>query len=97
MKKQTGFRAALRFGIAGTSLAAFLAGWILLGHSDKPAALVGTSTGSAQGAGSAAGELAPLPTLAPLSELNNSPSTRLQPVPRQDFSFAQPRLRTRGS
>jgi hypothetical protein len=99
MKKHNGFRIMLRLGIAGSALSAFLAGWILLGHSDKPAPLWGASTGDtqAQNETSIEGQPMPLPTLAPLPELESIQNFNLRPIPQQNNLAIQPRLRTRGS
>lgn len=58
------FRYGLRLWITITSIATFLAGWILLAHAPKP---------SQSGSG-AASSVAPVPTLAPLPPLENDNS-----------------------
>jgi hypothetical protein len=75
-----------------TSFAVFIAGWAIVGHAGKPAAggaLVNNS----------AGQLAPLPTLAPLPSIDNGSTIRVLPQQSQSPSiqFSQPRFRTRGS
>lgn len=100
--KNTGFRLFLRVWVALASLGAFIGGWAFLGHSGKP---VSASSNSVQpgDSGAQTQQLAPLPTLVPLSSLNNSStgssnnSLGLQPVQQPAFQFAQPRFRTRGS
>lgn len=86
--KITWFRTLIKIWIALTSLAAFLAGWILLGHSGKPVSA---------SAASQPAQIAPLPTLAPIAPLDSN-STGLQPMPAQQPSFQfLPRMRTMGS
>ncbi len=82
------FKTSLRLLIATGSVMGFFGGWVMLAHAGKPVAAVPP-------AGMV--EAAPLPTLAPLPDLNN-PATRMQPLqPMPLFSAASPRLRTRGS
>jgi hypothetical protein len=89
MMKMKPFQNLLKFWIAAGSLAAFMGGWIILGHSGKP-----VEPGLAVGDTSAA-QLAPLPTLAPLA---SGSARSLQPLTQSpNTSFAQPRFRTRGS
>lgn len=81
----------IRFWITITSILSFLAGWILLAHAPKPAAVFSSSN-----------VVAPLPTLEPLEPLSafgsdangfqNQPSFSLQP--RMQF---RPTFRTGGS
>jgi hypothetical protein len=59
-------RIALRFWLAATSVLSFLAGWIMLAHSPKPAHSVSTSAGAPLAA------LAPMSMLAPLAPLDLS-------------------------
>lgn len=95
--KNTGFRLFLRVWVALASLGAFIGGWAFLGHSGKP---VSASSNSVQpgDSGAQTQQLAPLPTLVPLSSLNNSSTgSSIQPVQQPAFQFAQPRFRTRGS
>lgn len=88
-------KAGLRSIIAVTSISAFLGGWALFSHAQKPASLDTTQA-------AAPGEISQLPTLAPIPTLEpftNSPA-QLQAVPSRssnNFVFSQPRLRTRGS
>jgi hypothetical protein len=84
---------AIRIWIATASLAGFMGGWLLLAHAGKPAPLqTQTST-----------SLTPIPTLPPLSSLNdgsfNSSSFGFQSLPSapQVSSRGFPRLRTSGS
>lgn len=85
--KNTWLRNLIKIWIVVTSAAAFLVGWILLGHSGKPV--------QAGALGQPAQQLAPLPTLAPLPDLSSG--TGLQPMQQQpSFNFS-PRLFTRGS
>jgi hypothetical protein len=87
--KNKSFQTLLKAWIAIASLGAFLGGWILLGHSDKPV------EASALSGGGGSTELKPLPTLAPLPSFNSS---SLQPIQQQaPASSFVPRLRTRGS
>ena len=91
----------IRIWIAFTSLVAFLAGWALLSHAPKPASIFPSSV-SAQ-----AGDLAPLPTLAPVPSIDQliqqsqgGQGTGLQSLPSLPQAQSQqflPRLRTRGS
>jgi hypothetical protein len=73
-----------------TSLAVFIGGWAILGHVGKPAAS-GTTVDNTAGA------VAPLPTLAPLPQLDNGSSIRVLPQQSPSVQFSQPRFRTRGS
>lgn len=94
------FQTLLKVWITVASLAAFLFGWIVLGHSGKPvtSASAGSTTSSTTNLSS---QLAPLPTLAPLAPLGSS--TGLQSLPQvqtqvqQPASNFTPRFRTRGS
>lgn len=87
------FRFFLKGWIVLASLAAFVGGWVMLGHSGKPVA--------AQPQELPASQLAPLPTLAPLPSLNSSNTNNsnlgLQSLPQQPTASFRPRLRTRGS
>jgi hypothetical protein len=90
------FRFFLKIWIVLGSLAAFLGGWIMLGHSGKPVTDVQAADPNA------ASQLAPLPTLAPLPSLSSgsTSSQGLQPLAQQPSSGSstfRPRLRTRGS
>lgn len=88
MKKNSMFRAMIKVWIALTSLAAFLFGWAILGHSGKPVS-AGVSVQP---------QLQPIPTLAPIPPLNTN--TGFQPLPQQQsapsFNFFGG-FRTRGS
>jgi hypothetical protein len=90
MMKKTWFRFLLRGWLALTSMFVFIGGWAVLGHSAKPAAdnLVMDNS---------AGQLAPLPTLAPLPELDNGSTIQMLPQQSPSVLFTQPRFRTRGS
>jgi hypothetical protein len=87
--KNNWFRWLIRTWIGLISLAAFLFGWIFLGHSGKPV--------DASSQNVPPGNVVPLPTLAPLPSLNDGSFT--QPLPQQQPSiqFARPMFRTRGS
>jgi hypothetical protein len=89
--KNNVFRWLIRAWIGLVSLAAFLFGWMFLGHSGKPV--------SAGAQNIPAGEVVPLPTLAPLPPLNDGSSISQQPSQQQQplIQFARPMLRTRGS
>jgi hypothetical protein len=96
MKQQTWFRTLIKIWIALISMIAFLFGWILFGHSGKPAT-ASASSGS-NGNSSTDPLLAPLPTLAPLPPIGGSSSgQQLQSLPQPSFSFPAPSFRTRGS
>ncbi len=85
--KNTGFRFLLRAWLALTSIAVFLGGWVVLGHSPKPAETSSSSSSTVT-------QLAPLPTLAfPVEQDAGSSIRQVQP----SFQFAQPSFRTRGS
>lgn len=87
--KQNLFRSFLRWWIALTSLAAFLTGWLVLGH------FTGNTTASSTSSSPAAAELSPLPTLEPLPSVNSSSVMRpLQIQPSISSGF---RLRTGAS
>ncbi len=73
------FRIGLRFWITLTSVFSFIAGWILLAHSPKPVQAKTTSP-------SPAVNVAPLPTLQPLSPLNFSSSNSNGGFQSQNFS-----------
>lgn len=79
------FPHGMRIVIASGSIAAFLGGWIMLGHSSKPV------DASAQPAAAAPQNVQP----APLP--NSRRSTGLQPLPSRNSTFPLPRLRTRSS
>jgi hypothetical protein len=89
----------LRMWMALLSLVAFLFGWVVFAHSQKPQPV------SAAGASQAPAELAPLRGLPPLPEIGQ-PAVELQPLqPLQQPSFSanlgaswgMPGLRARGS
>ncbi len=84
--KNSWFRTVIKIWIVLTSAVAFVAGWIMLGHSNKPV----TAAASQSGSGA---QVAPLPTLAPLGNNNFS----LQPLQSSPSSAFAPRMRTRGS
>jgi len=88
--KKTWFRILLRGWLAITSLFVFIGGWAILGHSGKPAA-------DNQGFNNNSGEIAPLPTLAPLPEFDNGSTIRMLPQQSPSVQVFQPRFRTRGS
>jgi hypothetical protein len=82
-------KVGLRIWIAISSIFGFLAGWVMLGHSPKPA----------QAAQAVSVEVQPvaLPTLAPLPDFSQ-PNAAIQPLqPMPQTSFFMPRLRTGGS
>lgn len=96
----------LRIWMTILSVAAFLFGWVVVGHSAKPAPLGGSSVAASgdttsNSGGSTLPQLAPLPTLAPLPAIGQSSGGQLQQLPSVSSApstfFAQPRLRTRGS
>ncbi len=95
------FRFFLKIWIVLGSLAAFLGGWVLLGHSGKPVAVQAGTSPTGGSAPANVSQLAPLPTLAPLPSLSSSPSQGLQPLAQQPSTSSattiRPRLRTRGS
>jgi hypothetical protein len=94
------FQTLLKVWITVASLAAFLFGWIVLGHSGKPVTSSSASAASTTSS-EAAVQLAPLPTLAPLAPVGST--TTLQTLPQiqsqaqQPSSSFTPRFRTRGS
>ena len=61
------FRIFLKIWIVLGSLAAFLGGWVMLGHSGKPVSSVQAADPNAN----STSQLAPLPTLAPLPSLSS--------------------------
>lgn len=61
---------SLRIWIAITSLASFLAGWIIFSHAGKPAPLF-SSTSSNDTQPTVSTTIDPLPTLAPIPSLNS--------------------------
>jgi hypothetical protein len=86
--KPSFMRILLRWWIALTSLAAFLTGWVVLGHFQGSVSASSSSTPAA--------ELAPLPTLEPLPSLDSSQVMR--PLQLQQPSFSSGfRLRTGAS
>lgn len=78
------YRRGLRLFIAGSSLLAFLGGWVIFAHTEKPAP---TQPAAAFGAS------------APLDLKSLQPTGNLQPLPRlpSSSSVVVPRLRTRSS
>jgi hypothetical protein len=96
--KMKPFQNLLKTWIAIGSMAAFMGGWIILGHSGKPvdtSVIAGTNTTD-----TTTSQLAPLPTLAPLGSVGNSAgsSINVQPLAQSPVTnFSQPRFRTRGS
>lgn len=87
--KMKPFQNLLKTWIAVGSMAAFMGGWIILGHSGKPVDV------SAAAAANNTTTLASLPTLAPLS---STTSRSLQPLAQSpNASVSVPRFRTRGS
>lgn len=96
MKKTNWFKIFVRLWIGLTSLAAFIGGWIFLGHSGKP---VSAASLNAQDAAGQVQSLQPLPTLEPLPSLDSGSTVQQfsnQPSFQQNFNFT-PRFRTRGS
>ena len=97
--KTKAFQTLLKIWITVASLAAFLFGWIVLGHSGKPVAANTSATTLDPAANTAS--YSTLPTLPPLPTLsNNSSSNTLQALPQvqsQPSTSFLPRLRTRGS
>lgn len=88
-------KTSLRTLISATSIIAFVGGWALFAHSQKPASFV-TSNQSSPVQSVQIPTLAPIPTLEPF---NNAPR-QLQAAPSSSsnsFVFTQPMLRTRGS
>ena len=91
----------LRIWIAFTSILAFLGGWALFSHANKPVPIFSTSS---QSQSIDSGALAPIPTLPPVPSLdqltNGSSSSAIQPLPSLPQMSAQqfmPRMRTMGS
>ncbi len=91
-------KVGLRIWIALTSILAFLTGWALFSHAQKPVPLFPSTGGSSQ-----AVDQGQLPTLAPipsLNELTSGSSSAVQPLPSLPQVSSQqfmPRLRTMGS
>ena len=84
------FKWFLRGWIAVVSAAAFVTGWLFLGHAAKPVSTVDAAVGPQP-------QLTPLPTLVPLTSDNRSGST-LQPFSQRAVpQFSQPMFRSRGS
>jgi hypothetical protein len=83
------FRFFIRAWLSVTSLIVFIMGWAFLGHSGKPASGSPLVNSSSQ-------QLAPLPTLAPLPQLDSGASIQMLPQQSPNIAF-QPRFRTRGS
>ncbi len=97
--KTKAFQTLLKVWITIASVAAFLFGWIVLGHSGKPvAANSGTTTTDPS---TNAPSYTTLPTLPPLPNLGTSSSgSSLQALPQtqsQPSTSFLPRFRTRGS
>lgn len=91
--KNTLFRTFMKTWITIVSLAAFIGGWIIFGHSGKPV----SATTSVAVQDSPVVAVTPLPTLAPLTGLSDN-TQNLQALPAQpQFQLIRPRLRTRGS
>jgi hypothetical protein len=86
MKRIPVLRLALRWWLALTSLLSFLVGWALLAHAPKP-----TQSGSPS-SGLTAGAISPLPTLAPLPELDLSGAAGSAAQPAPQFNL-QPSTR----
>jgi hypothetical protein len=97
--KNKAFQTLLKVWITVASVAAFLFGWIVLGHSGKPV----SASASTTPLDTTTSQLAPLPTLPPLPSLSSSGGNTLQALPliqsqvQQPSSSFLPRLRTRGS
>ncbi len=80
----------LRIWMSILSVGAFLFGWVVFGHSAKPAPLGGSApasgdttanNGASSGGASAGVQLTPLPTLAPLPAIGQSSGGQLQQLP----------------
>jgi hypothetical protein len=85
------YKAVLRTLITLVSMFSFLGGWILLAHSLKPTQSKSSSSASAILPGVA---VTPLPTLAPLQDLNGQ-QTQAQPIQQNSFSIvAQPQVQS---
>jgi hypothetical protein len=104
--KTKAFQTLLKIWITVASVAAFLFGWIVLGHSGKPAAssasIDTSTTGSTDTTTSS--QLSALPTLPPLPTLspnNSANSSTLKALPQTQSQAPStsflPRMRTRGS
>ncbi len=88
-------KTSLRTLISATSIMAFVGGWALFAHSQKPTSFAAL-TQSSPVQSVQVPTLAPIPTLEPF---NNAPR-QLQSAPsssNNSFVFSQPMLRTRGS
>ena len=98
--KTKAFQTLLKAWITIASVAAFLFGWIVLGHSGKPvnANTVSTTldTSSTTSSVSALPTLPPLPTLG-TSSSNSNTLQALPQIQSQPSTSFLPRLRTRGS
>ncbi len=100
--KTKAFQSLLKVWIAIASVVAFLFGWIVLGHSGKPATASAASTDpntTASDPASAANysSLPVLPTLTPLQSSGSNFSLQpLQQSQQPSFNFL-PSFRTRGS
>jgi hypothetical protein len=85
-----------RILITLSSLGGFLMGWVFLAHAPKPASTTSATTNQQPAA-----IMAPLPTLAPLPDINQSGSNanllQFQPQPQIQIRRGLPRLRTSGS
>jgi hypothetical protein len=91
----------LRIWIALTSMVAFLSGWAMFSHANKPVPIFSTSS---QSQVVDPGGLAPIPTLPAVPSLdqltNGSNSSAIQPLPSLPQVSSQqflPRMRTMGS
>lgn len=87
-------KTSLRTLISATSIMAFLGGWALFAHSQKPASFV-SSTQTVLIQSIQVPMLAAIPTLEPFDN-----TIHLQAAPsssNNSFAFSQPMLRTRGS
>ncbi|MDD5369064.1 MAG: hypothetical protein PHQ40_08265 [Anaerolineaceae bacterium] len=91
----------LRIWIALSSIIAFLGGWALFSHANKPVSIFSAPS---QSQSIDSGALAPIPTLPPVPSLdqltNGSRNSAIQPLPPLPQISSQqfmPRLRTMGS
>lgn len=90
--KSNRFKWFIRLWLGVASLAAFISGWLFLGHSGKPVDAAGAGANAAQP------QIAPLPTLAPLPSINSRSGSAMQPFTQLPVQqFARPVFRSRGS
>ena len=87
------FKTILRIWLAFVSAIGFVAGWIFLAHSPKPAPYVADAATA-----SSVADLPPVPSLDSLIAGNSAPSNTNFTISRPSRVFASsPRLRTGGS